>query len=198
MCCSKNNSERSWPIRNLSRPLSLSRFTARCSDTVCLSHRHPHGHSHSTLSDEHGIAITVESVTLLHRSCVRLSQKLNTREGRHEHQQRRLRKMEIREECIHHAKVEPGCNEQAGFTVKRSKLPLVTSRGLQGPHDGRPDGYDPSPRLLRAFNRLHRLGTDIYRFSPHLMGFDMIHCHRFECRRADMQRDCCQLDVSDR
>src|ERR1044071_1205986 len=66
------------------------------------------------LPNEHAVAVTEKPVPLAHRFTVSFQNQFPTRERAHEHQQRGLRQMEIRQQRVHHAKLERRTDEQIG------------------------------------------------------------------------------------
>src|SRR5207245_6430808 len=68
----------------------------------------------SLVSEQHGIAVAEETVALRNRVRIGSADLVVTGEGRHQHQQRRFRQMEIGDQARHRLEHVAGRDEQRG------------------------------------------------------------------------------------
>src|SRR6185369_3246888 len=63
---------------------------------------------------QHGIAVAVEPVAAAHGFPIGAQNAFPAGKSRHQHQQRRLRKVKVRDQAVHQAEPVPGVDEEAG------------------------------------------------------------------------------------
>src|SRR5688572_23800911 len=114
------------PLRRLFPLLS----TGNCSSTTF-----------SAVCDQHRISITVKPVACLHGLFIGAAQKPRTCERGNQHQEGRLRQMEIRQERIYHLELESWSHEKARFSSIRLQRP-AQSRCFNGTYHRGTDGDD--------------------------------------------------------
>src|SRR5438552_8203286 len=108
----------------------------------------PHSTFHIPYSnDRHRIAIAVEPIPLLNGFPVRPHHVLIARERAHQHEQRRARQVEVREQPVHRTERVRGMNEQPGLPGAWADLATLAGERLERAHDGRPDRPDPTSCL---------------------------------------------------
>src|SRR5690242_9895257 len=76
------------------------------------------------LDDRHRVAVRVEAVAGLDRFAVRAHRQLIARECSDEHDERRAREMEVRDQAIHRAKCIRRTDEEASVTSALGERPV--------------------------------------------------------------------------
>src|SRR5918995_1030822 len=112
--------------------------------------------------EQHRIPITVEPVPLGHRLAIRLEHQLTPAERADQHEQGRLRQVEVGEQPAHHAKSKTGVDEEV--RVSGSLAYTVPVRGgdrLERTRRRRADRNDAAPRVERSRDRTGRAAADL-------------------------------------
>jgi len=143
-------------------------------------------------SEEHGVTVAEKTVALRDRMGVRREQRVPSREGAAQHQQRRFGEMKIRQQGIDGAKLIARLDEQAGDApVGRNHAAASgrRSRGFQAPDHRRADGDHPPAGGARGIDRRGGAVRHLHPLLVHHMVFEIVRPHRLEGARADVQRD---------
>src|SRR5687767_7077123 len=83
---------------------------------------------HAVLENEHCVAVTVEPVFSLDRMAIGVENQIVSRQRGHEHQKRRARQVEVRDQPTHHTKLKSGIDEQIRSPRAGSYTPLPVCR----------------------------------------------------------------------
>src|SRR5947207_2515743 len=83
-------------VRVTSSPLGISDVSAGCMAEASTGAKR--------LQDQHAIAVAIKAIAFPYRFSISAQNKLTARKRRHQHEQRRTRQMEIRQQPIHGAK----------------------------------------------------------------------------------------------
>src|SRR6185503_10614141 len=98
------------------------------------------------LRDQHRVAVRVETIALGDRVAVRPEQCLAPTEGGGEQQQRRARKVEVRDEGVDQPEAVAGVDEEIGGPADGPEPAICRGRPLECPGGGGSDGNDAPAR----------------------------------------------------
>jgi hypothetical protein len=119
---------------------------------------------------------------------------LLARERTDEHQQRRLRQVEIRHHRVDDPKFEPGVDEQAAVAGERRERAAARGR-LERTHAGRADGHDAPARGAATRDCFAGRRRHLQPFRMQLVILDALRSNGRESTRADVQRQKRVLDA---
>src|SRR5438046_8337543 len=143
---------------------------------------------------QHGVAIAEKAIALAYRVRVRRTDRVVTRERRHQHEQRGTRQMEVGEKAIHYPEAVTRRDEQVGLACECRDGALFTRRRLERPQRGRPDCNDASIRGASCLDRLSRRFGNDESLVVHPMLRELLVLHREEGARSDMQTQIADRD----
>src|SRR5207248_10986629 len=106
--------------------------------------------------DQRRIAVAEEAVPVPDRLPVRGEDPVGPRESAHQHEERRSRQVEIREETVHGAEPVAGSDEEVGGAGAFAQAAALRRR-FQGPERGRADRDDAPTPLAGAGPAFRRL-----------------------------------------
>src|SRR5690606_38102922 len=133
--------------------------------------------------DEHGIAVTEKAIPGLDGMRVGAPYGFHAGQGRHEHEQGGLRKVEVGQQCVHVMEAIPRSDEQARVTLDVSGDFIVgdlRSGGFKRSHTGCADCDDASARSACFTNGFQRGGTDMEALSMHDVLAQILYAYRLE------------------
>ena len=150
-----------------------------------------------TDSDQHRVAVAVEPISLLHRVPVRVEHQLAAGERADEHEQRRLRQVEVRQKSAQDLEVKSRVNEERRLPRVRPHAPAVFLRHrFKRPGRRRADGNDAAALVLRAGDCRCAARGDIEDLRVNRVRLDLVHANRRERAVADVHRDVGPLDAA--
>src|SRR5438874_12659807 len=85
---------------------------------------------------EHRVAVGKEAIALLDRVTIRTQHRLTSRKGANQHEERRLRQVEVRQQTIDHAELETGIDEKLRLARARPARGGTLERAQGGRADG--------------------------------------------------------------
>jgi len=151
------------------------------------------------LLHQHAIPIRIKPIPLPHRVLVRPHHILFPAQRAHQHQQRRLRQMKIRQQRPHHLKFVSRINKQIRLTRRCTNLaptlPRRTFRRiLQSPNCCSPDRNDPPQFSPCPVNLPRRVARDRIRLRMQSNVFHPLRPHRLKGSQPNMQRNFTSLN----
>ncbi|MPL73139.1 hypothetical protein SDC9_18932 [bioreactor metagenome] len=114
---------------------------------------------------------------------------------RNQHQERRLRQVEIGHQRIGHPEAIARVDENLGGAAERAHRAVLGRRAFDQPQRGGADRDDPPARGAGGVDLLGRRRGDLAPFRVHLVGLDVLDLHRQEGARAHMQRHLGERDA---
>ena len=164
--------------RRLDRAMCRGQAPAPC---LTVGRQHVERHARSTLA-EHRVAVAEEPVALRHGHRVGPADALDPGERGDQHEQRRLRQVEVRDQRIDRLEAIAGRDEQPRLAAVHAGR----GSGFQGAHHGGADRHDASPAGLDRAPCRRRYGVAL---RVHAVAAQVLHAHRLERAGADVQRD---------
>ena len=142
---------------------------------------------------QHGIAVAEEAVALAHRVRVGREHQLAAGERRHQHQQRRLRQMEVGQQRIDHPEAIARADEQRRLARHRpstaaSSRPPARPTRARAPPWCRPRPRDRPRARARSIAAAVAAPT-LVALGVHQVLLERLGAQRLEGARAHMQRD---------
>ena len=120
---------------------------------------------------------------------------LTPRERAHQHDERRLRQVEIRDKRIHHleavARIDVNIRPAAG----RGHGTVLPRPALDGAAGGRADADHTPAVCLRAVDQIRRLLRNGAVFAVHIVLLDLVLLDRSERAEPDVQRHIADADA---
>ena len=178
--------------RRLDHPWAVASRPARAAPS-CADYAERRVHARAPASMQHGVAVAEEAVARAHRVRVGREHALAAGEGAHQHQQCRLRQVEVGEQRVNDLELKARRMKRRVSPRRPRAYPLraAGARGrLERPHHRRADRDDAPARGARARDRLAGLPRRLLTRSACMTcAFDFVDPHRLERARADMQRD---------
>src|SRR5436309_5689447 len=138
--------------------------------------------------EEHGIAVTGEAVSPLHRLSIRVEDPLPPGERRREEQQSGLRKVKIRDQRIHAAKDVARKDVEVALSLRGFQLALP-GHMLQHPSHGGPHGNHPPSAALGLCHATGRLRGQGESFGMQPMMARVRRPYRQESARSHVERE---------
>ena len=145
--------------------------------------------SDSVIAEIHGVAEAEEAVALPHGFFVSRQGLLPARQGAYQHDERRLRQVEIRDQAVQDLEPVPRIDKDTGPVALRVDDALVIRRGLDGPAAGGADADDPAARSLHRVDPIRRVLGDDIELRVHVVLQDVLLLHRAESSETHVERD---------
>src|SRR5581483_12168055 len=128
---------------------------------------------------QHRIAVREEPIAFRHGVPIGVENQLAPGERRNEHEQRRFRQMEIRDQRIDARDAVARKNEDLRLAGERSHF-AVAARGFERAHDGGADRDDAPAGRTHAAHLLDELRADVEPLAVHRVALDVLAAQRLE------------------
>src|ERR671919_2293853 len=139
---------------------------------------------------EHGVAEGIEAVALGDRGAVELARLLDADERHDEREQRRARKVEVRQQCVDAPELEAGSDEER----RPSRQLTGADDGLERANRRRPDREN----ALRRLDPRPLAGLDLVALAVQAMVFERLARDRTERVEPDVKRDPRRIEPSEK
>jgi hypothetical protein len=143
------------------------------------------------LFDEHAISIGIEPVASLYRMAVCVHYQFFSAERAHQHQQRRLRQMEVCQQRVHDAKAIAGIDEYVCLALSGFHAIVSGACGsiLQGSNGGCAHRYYAPVLSFRSIDCSRRFFRDFVPLSVQFVVFYLLYSYRLKGPESDVQSD---------